>query len=240
MMLVSQALENRSCEISFQPGAPDDGLYGAAADFPRMKLAVKGQGCPIQIVLEMNVMGVETEVCKQTDNATICKFIGSVKMTYAVLEPKLSQDLGVRNGSINMQFNMDQGLPGDGQDGQISDFNMSMKGKASIDLKAVDVNGVAQLIIGSQNFAMVMKMSGPAPGGNPGMNNRMNGQMNETLRYREQSSGRASEFLAVARFAGDKGVETYQIDGNEVSREVYAKERDAFSNSMIEISNSAN
>lgn len=228
---LNQSISSSACQVDLMPGAAPSGpVGGAAAEFKPMKLKISGLGCPVEINFETTMIGVGGNPCQKTQGVLSCQFRINAKMSYRVLDDKLSQELETSSGHFNMSFDIDQTLP-DGSAAQAS-MNMIMKGKSSIDIKAVDLQEKVHMISGSSDANITMLMpTGPGPGPQPMP--QMSGSMKEELNYLQEASGISSALSASITFSGSSPDEKYFVDGVSVTATAYANERDKFANSMM-------
>jgi hypothetical protein len=232
---VNQAIQSTACKIDLTQPATDGSSGGAAAEFKPMKMKISGASCPVEINMEMTMLGAGgAKPCSEAQGVMTCRFTANVKMSYQVLDQKLARELEVVSGHTNMKFEMDQTLPANQTSPNgAAGGAMVMKGNGAFDLKAVDIQGQAHLVSGTQDINLKMLMPQGDPSAGPQPMPQMFGGMKEDLRYLEESSGISSALNSTLVFNGGAPEEKYLVDGNPVSAQDYQSERDKFANSMM-------
>jgi len=224
---VQQALNSNKCQINIDNpanvNAPPD---SAAKQLPRMKLKVSGSGCPMELILDMD-FGSSSDVCAAQSAGTQCKFNFIIKMSYRVIDQKLSELLGIKSGSMNMGFNIDQLLP----NSQQSSAQMVMKMSNQIDIKVNGFDNQLHLISGSQSMFMKMNMSGPqnSSSGTSMDMTKPEASLKESLII--ESAGQKTSMSADLN--SQTNSERYEIDGVSVSADVYKSEHKKIENKFF-------
>lgn len=234
----SQMINPSVCKIAplFKKTTGTD-LKGANAVFAPMEMKISGASCPVEVSLKIDTSAPD---CQQLDGQEVCHYKSTVQMAYQVLDDKLAQTLEVRSGHVNMSFDLNQSnvAPGSmsGEGGKIS---LIMKNKASIDFRAVDLAGQANLLNGSLDFDLKQNIDfgkmDPNSSQPPEMKFEIFGAAHENMRYVQESTGES--LTLSAEFAANGGpntaVEKYFINGQAVTSDQYRQEHEKFQNSMM-------
>lgn len=231
---IQDAVTSGKCRIdSVRPPDKIDSSHGAAAFFPRMKVIISGPNCPMEVTLDLNLVGESSDthdICKDSSDVKVCKFTGHMDMTYRILDENFSADLQVKNGEMKMLFKVEQTYPGGSSSSSRRPSSMVMKGKTEFEFKAFETKGQTHIVTGSQNFdvSMALPTSGTPNGASP-----MVATATENVQYLDQVQQTSSNFSASININANSSQETYTIDGAAVTAEVYSAERDKFANSML-------
>jgi hypothetical protein len=234
---VNSVIKQGACKVDLaktptaqKPSSSSDNgsITSSAADqFAPLNMKIAGGGCPIEISFNVDMKALAQNPCQEVQGGMSCRFNAVMKMNYRVLDQRLAEELGVTSGHMNLSFDIDQKMPTGQQ--STSSMNMSMKGKAVVDMKAVDLEGQAYLVSGAQDVNMNMTMPSQydqAP--------QIFGAMKEDLQYLHEASGTRSALSASVTMNGNSADEKYLVDGVAVTAQAYLSERDKFANSMIE------
>lgn len=225
---LNRVLYNGACK--FETKNPTNTTNGVPQQFQPMQVKISGAGCPLELSLQISIDGMGGASPCTSQGAMTCRFSGQVKMSYQVLDAKLATDLQVRSGHVNLSFDIDQKMP-DSSMGSGGPIESEFKNKAVFDFKAVDLEGHAHLISGSQdmNIKMVMDPSSQGQTSAP----QIYGGMKEDLQYLDEASGVKSTLSAVGTANGGKPEGKFFVDGNSVTESAYMTERNKFANSMM-------
>lgn len=231
---IHEVITAENCQIeASQPTDKIDPSNGAAALFPRFKVVIAGPHCPMEVTLNMNVVGDSSdthEICNDSPKEKVCKFIGRMEMSYRILDEKLSEELQVSNGELHMLFKVEQTFAGDSSLSIQEPPNMVMKGSTEFEFKAFEPKGQTHLVIGSQAFDVNMSL--PVPG-DPDETLHMISTVKEDVQYEDKTTQVSATFSASINTNGNNSQENYMIDGTAVTAETYASGREKFANSMM-------
>lgn len=223
---VKATVQNGACKINLNK---EDFQMPSENSFPLapFKMQIAGTSCPLAINFNVTFTGYDENPCKEAPNGMVCRFDVDVKMSYRVLDRRLVQELGVSSGSATLVFNIDQSLPM-GPSSAGAPMIQTLKADVSFHLKAVDLEGAAHLISGS-NFADMKIVMDPQSYAMP----QFFGAMKEELQYLQEATKISSKLWASINVKGQSADEKYFVDGVRVTAKAYQRERDKFANSIM-------
>jgi hypothetical protein len=120
--------------------------------------------------------------------------------------------------------------PQSGESSETMDVSQDYSQISNFDLTAVDLQGSAYLVKGTDTAKITMAYTGSPQGQTIP---QMNGAIKEDLQYLDQADGTQSTLSASKTSDGNKLVESYTVDGVTVTEKEYMAEREKFANSMM-------
>lgn len=234
---ISEAIRDGKCNISTpdQPRNPGNGEV--MPEFPEVEVGLTGVRCPMNLSLKIKLVGDgnSTQFCQETATSIDCKFKAGGELTYSIQDQDLQEKMGVTSGFLKMEFDMAQRKKKDSRTAQFS--AMSIKGTLKVKITALDLENVTHSIIGQRNFAIEGDLSRPSVPrrGPPSEMPETQVTANEDLSYSNSRNSGGVVLKSSIAVKGQAVKETYTIDGQIVTAEVYQLERQKFSNSMMDI-----
>ncbi|MGE0633856.1 MAG: hypothetical protein AB7O96_15685, partial [Pseudobdellovibrionaceae bacterium] len=234
---LQEAKNNNRCTIEStlpeQTGRPQQ---NSAGNLPRFNISVGGLQCPVVVKTDVTMETPQADLCSDEKESTLCKFSAKVKMTFQVQDPGLQTELQVVSGEMNVTIEMNQ--MEQLKDGEF--FAPVMKNKINADMKIVDLEGHAHIIVGHSEIDMTMSgmdmpdfEQSPSSGSVEMPIPMWKGKAEDEWSYSNDKTGEAIHLYATLLANDPQPVAKYYVNDVEVDAKTYEIERENFQKSLL-------